>query len=80
MVSIISLNYHINLHSAYSLCTYSVCTVAGAMRLPGTGKPDWTGPSHFVTDFYAQHFQLPLKKFINTGDQGYYSIYGEPPN
>ena len=48
------------------------------MPFAGTGKPDWTGPSHFVTDFYAQHFQLPLKKFINTGDQGYYTIYGEP--
>ena len=60
-----------------SYLTFS-CT-AGAMRLPGTGEPDRTGPSHFMTDFYSQKFQLPLKQFINTGDKGYLSFYGETP-
>lgn len=49
------------------------------MRLPGTGLPDWEGPAHFMTDFYAQKFQLPLKKFVNSCDEGYYSFYGDPP-
>ena len=49
------------------------------MRLPGDGTATWTGPTHFMTDLYAQKFELPLKDFINTGDEGFYSFYGEQP-
>ena len=49
------------------------------MRLPGTGKPDWKGPCHFLTDFYSQMFKLPLIPFINSGKKGYYRFYGDTP-
>ena len=49
------------------------------MRLPGTGKADWKGPCHFLSDFYSQRFKLPLKPFINSGKNGYYRFYGDAP-
>ena len=49
------------------------------MREPGTGKPDWVGPSHFMTDFYTQKFQLPVTEFVQYNDQTFYSFYGEAP-
>ena len=48
------------------------------MRLPGTGEPGWDGPSHFMTDFYAQHFKLPIIPFVNSGPNGYYKFYDQP--
>ena len=51
---------------------------AGAMRLPGTGERDWNGPSHFMTDFYAQQFKLPIIPFVNSNPNGYYKFYGKP--
>lgn len=48
------------------------------MRLPGTGKPDWPGPAHFLTDFYSQRFKVPLSQFINQSDYGYLKFYGQP--
>ena len=47
--------------------------IGGAMRLPGTGAKDWTGPSHFMTDFYAQKFDIPRIEFVNKTPNGYYS-------
>ena len=49
-----------NLHRLFlSVCVNKLQTVclcffykAGAMRHPGTRKPDWKGPRHFLTDFY----------------------------
>ena len=49
------------------------------MRLPGTGKPNLKGPCHFLTDFYSQTFELPLKPFINSDKNGYYRFYGDTP-
>lgn len=49
------------------------------MRLPGNGTPYWTGPSHFMTDYYAQKFDLPLKQFVNSSDEGFYYFYGQEP-
>ena len=46
------------------------------MRLPGDGKTDEPGRSHFLTDWYGKHFQLPPKQFLNqnpkNGKQLYY--------
>ena len=56
-----------------------IVQVAGAMRLPGTGRKDWTGPSHFMTDFYIQKFQLPLEEFAQCSDQTYYAFNGKTP-
>ncbi len=50
------------------------------MREPGTGKSDdGNGRSHFMTDFYAQKFQLPVTEFVQYSDQTYLSFYGETP-
>jgi hypothetical protein len=51
---------------------------SGAMRLPGKGIQGEGGPSHFMTDFYAQQFDLPLKDFVNSNSNGYYKFYGKP--
>ena len=48
------------------------------MRLPRTGEPGWNGPSHFMADFYAQHFKLPIIPFVNNGQNGYYKFYDQP--
>ena len=52
---------------------------AGAMRLPGKGLPDWKGPSHYLTDFYAEQFNLPVIPFVNQDDNGWLSFYDQPP-
>ena len=49
------------------------------MREPGTGRKDWTGPSHFMTDFYIQKFQLPTEEFVLFSDQTYHVFNGKPP-
>ena len=48
--------------------------VAGAMRLPGSGELDCDGPHvhHYLTDYYAQKFSLPVVPFINSTEEGYY--------
>lgn len=61
------------------ICMNDILLIAaGAMRLPGTGEPKWEGPSHFMTDFYATKFELPLIPFVNSSPNGYYKFYGEP--
>ena len=49
------------------------------MRLPGTGKQGWKGPSHYLTDFYAQQFHLKVTPFVNKNENGWLSFYDQPP-
>ena len=55
--------------------------VAGAMRIPGTGivsDDDPEGHSkHWLTDFYGQHFELPVQDFNNVITKGYYYFGGQ---
>ena len=60
-----------------SACHFMYLDIGGAMRLPGTGAPGWKGPSHFMTDFYAQKFDIPRKQFVNETKNGYYYFYGK---
>ena len=53
--------------------------IAGAMRLPGAGKPGSTGPSHYLTDYYGHKFNLPVIPFRNCDDNGWLSFYDQPP-
>ena len=53
--------------------------VAGAMRLPGTGTKNWTGPSHYLTDFYANEFKVKTQPFVNYCEHGYYRFYDQTP-
>ena len=66
-------------YTCMSACHFIYLDIGGAMRLPGTGAPDWKGPSHFMTDFYAQKFEIPRKDFVNETPNGYYFFFGKPP-
>ena len=57
---------------------YLLLIVAGAMREPGTGSPNWKGPKHFLTDWYTNLFHLERIPFINYCGEGYYCFYGQP--
>ena len=63
--------------SLYLFIPHAFC-VAGAMREPGKGSPDWTGPKHFLTDWYTNLFNLKRIPFINKCKQGFYCFYGKP--
>ena len=45
------------------------------MRLPG--KPDDKNKIHFLTDFYAKKFDLPLVPFHNSDDNAFLKFYNE---
>ena len=49
------------------------------MREPGTGRKDWNGPCHFITDFYIQKFQLLTEEFVQFSDQTYYAFNRKLP-
>ncbi|XP_064614339.1 putative L-amino-acid oxidase YobN isoform X1 [Liolophura sinensis] len=48
----------------------------GAMRLPGTGKKDWKGPSHFMTDHYIRQFHVETRPFENINEKCFHHVYG----
>ena len=55
---------------------------AGAMRIPGTGRVLDGGipvghSKHWLTDFYGQHFNLPVQDFNNVIMKGYYHFGGQ---
>ncbi len=43
------------------------------MRLPN--QPDDPNKPHFMTDFYATLFQLPLAPFVNFNENAYLKFY-----
>ena len=54
---------------------------AGAMRIPGTGRKIGDTPvghsKHWLTDFYSQHFNVPVQDFNNVITKGYYHFGGQ---
>ena len=51
------------------------------MRIPGTGRSECGSPvghsKHWLTDFYGQHFNLPVQDFNNVITKGYYHFGGQ---